>query len=120
MVQPTTEEIQRCLKHFEDIAPKIKQHSFFGDSNRDKIDAQVEALQNWLKYPEDSVNRWSDEWEYADSKGFDVDDEENEDADREQGIIDNVRDAFRWLNGKYEASEPFVESWDALLPGSDA
>lgn len=41
---PTPEQVQEELQKLKELAPRIKQRSFFGDDNRAKIDAQIAVL----------------------------------------------------------------------------
>ena len=48
MSQPTPEQIKNEIKALEEMQPKVKRFSSFGDDNHEAIDAQLDVLKNDL------------------------------------------------------------------------
>jgi len=46
--KPTAAEVEAEVKKLQELAPKIRQVDFFGGSNRAKIQAEINVLQNNL------------------------------------------------------------------------
>lgn len=90
MASKTQEEIDKQVKKLKAIRPKIKPYSFFGDSNLDKLDAQVKVLEEDM----DSDEVW-DEWP-------------EEESDME--IRMSADDAVSWRDGESEVND-LAEDW---------
>jgi hypothetical protein len=75
------EEIEKEIAKLEEIKPKIKHYSFFGDDHWASIDAQVQVLTEQM-----TDTDVYDEWE-------DVDD-----WDANRNIIDDALVASEWLH----------------------
>lgn len=100
--KPTSEQIQAVIDHFTEIAPKIRQFSAFGDSNRERIDFQIRVL----KEHEDFVS-------YEDlAEDFDIS------YDDDYELFCSGEYAWQYANGEYDAQDgggPFIENWDCLI-----
>lgn len=106
MITREKSEIQEVIAHFEDIAPKIAQFTSFGDSNRDKIDLQIDLLKRQVDGPfdvdEDDIQEIMEE----NGHDYDYDDE----------LARAGRDALEWLKEELDESDgPFKSSWDSLI-----
>lgn len=86
----TQVEIDEQIKKLKAIRPKIRPHSIFGDSNLDKLDAQVKVLEEDME----SDEVW-DEWA-------------REEADAEIRMA--ADDAVRWRDGESDI-EDLAEDW---------
>lgn len=94
---PSQKQIESEIKKLETIKPKIPRTNFFGDNNHDKIDAQIEVLQEELS--EDEVyDRFEDE----------------ENPDRTMEIVSNARQAALWLIGESDDGAP-SNGWKELI-----
>lgn len=80
-MKPTEEEIVAEIATLKDYAPRIRQKNMFGQSNREKIDAQIATLE---ALPKDLTSRYEPD-ETAD---------EYEETDWE--VFNESKDAFNW------------------------
>ena len=93
MAEKTQEEIKKEIEALKAIRPKVRPHSAFGDSNLDKLDAQVKVLENDM----DSDESY-DEWP-----------EEESDAE----IRMAADDARNWIDGFGEC-DSLAEDWPLI------
>ncbi len=89
MSQPTQEQIKKEIKALEEMQPKVKRFSSFGDDNHEAIDAQLDVLKNDLT--DDEI------------------DEQYENHERS-----NAQDARLWLDGDGDPESP-SEGWQGLV-----
>lgn len=92
----TQDEINAEIAKLQEMRPRVRQFSAFGDDNRAAIDAQVAVLQR----------RMSEANIYAEWSGDDDDDGSNP-------LIDSALDARAWANGDEEEA-PHI-GWEPLL-----
>lgn len=94
MAKPTPEQVAQEIAALQEIKPKIRRHSFFGDDNHEAVDAQIAVLENL--YDEDEVY------------------ERYEDPDNpdDRNVLDSALEAVYWLEGQTEQS--LVEGWQSL------
>lgn len=95
MKAPTEKQIAEEIDKLKDLRPNIPSHTFFGDSNLEKIDAQIRVLKEGMD--EDKC--------YAEF-------EDPEDPEGTADLVSNARDAVLWLH----AEEPDAPSkaWACL------
>ncbi len=86
---PTPEEIKKEIKALEEMQPKVKRFSAFGDDHHEAIDAQLDVLKNDL-----------------------TDDEIDEQY--ENHARSNAQDARLWLDGEGDSESP-SEEWQGLV-----
>ena len=60
MASKTQAEIDKQVKKLKAIRPKVKPTTYFGDSNLDKLDAQVKVLEEDMDFDE-VWNEWPEE-----------------------------------------------------------
>lgn len=60
MAEKTQKEIDAQVKALKEIRPKVKPYNFFGDSNLDKLDAQVKVLEEDM-ISEEVFDEWPEE-----------------------------------------------------------
>ena len=53
-------EVQKEIAALKEMKPFVRSHSMFGDSNHDKIDAQIKALED-MNDESDADDEWPDE-----------------------------------------------------------
>lgn len=89
----TQKEIKEQIEKLKAIRPKIRPTSFFGDSNLDKLDAQVKVLEEGLD--QDDIY---DEWP-------------RDEEDMEVRM--SAEEALNWLDGESEFDD-LTEDWPLL------
>ena len=83
------------IKALEDIKPKVRKMSGFGDDNHSKIDAEIAVLKEDLD--EDAIyDRWP-----ADDEGGD-----------NPAELDSALGARRWMDGEEDTG--LAESWEPV------
>ena len=60
MAEKTQKEIDEQVEKLKAIRPRVKPYSFFGDSNLDKLDAQVKVLEEDM-IEDDITDEWPEE-----------------------------------------------------------
>lgn len=99
MNKPTRQEIIDVIAKLKGLKLKVTQYTFFGDSNRKAIQAQIDVLNDGMD--EDAIyERW--------------DEGESDSYERNHAL-----QALQWMNGEpIEDSEDegIVESWEGLVP----
>lgn len=97
-MKPTDEEVKAEIARLKEMQPKVRHMDTFGGNNREKIDAQIDVLEESMD--EDEIyERW----------GNDDDPDENYD------IISNARYALEWVDGESEDGEPPSKGWEPLV-----
>ncbi len=97
-VPKTDVQIKAEIKALEEIKPRVRRTSFFGEDNWEKIDAEIAVLKEDLD--EDAIyDRWP-----ADDEGGDNPPE-----------LDSALTARRWMDG--DESEGLAESWETAAGG---
>jgi hypothetical protein len=94
MTKPTLKKIQAEIAALEELQPKIRPTTAFGDSNTDAVAAQIEVLEK----------RMDDD---------DVADKEDS-GDWNQFVASSARDAVLWLEGQSE-EETLSSGWESLV-----
>jgi hypothetical protein len=92
----TKEQIEKCLAHLVEIAPKIRQRDAFGGNNRAKIDGQIDILREWP--------RWRHSEDYAEDKDIEEDEDE---------LLGEVQLAIDWIEER--TVDDLETSWDDLV-----
>lgn len=93
MESKTQKEVDEQVKRLQAIRPKIKPYSYFGDSNLDKLDAQIKVLEEDMN----SDKVW-DEWP-------------REEADME--IRMSADEAVNWRDGVSEEDD-LAKDWPLI------
>ena len=102
---PNDQQVAEELAKLKDLAPRIRQKSAFGNSNRDQIDAQIAILEGT---PLSSYE--------VDETDEDLDESE---LDEQREIYNAANDAYEWLTkGKLCDGDTLSESWLPLVEGS--
>lgn len=96
MKTPTDEERQAEIKKLQEMKPKIRRTTAFGDDNWEKIDAQIEVLEKQL----------DEEEVYGEF-------EDHDDPDRTSDVVSAAREAVEWLEGQQK--EPPSADWEPLV-----
>ena len=94
MARPILEEISAEIAGLQEIKPRVRRCSFFGDDHHAAIDAQIQVLEGRM-----------DETEIHD---------EQEKMGWPQSVLDAALDARSWLDGEYVDAASPVESWKEL------
>ena len=89
----TQKEIDTQIERLKAVMPNVRPTSFFGDSNLDKIDAQIKVLEEDM----DSDDVW-DEWP-------------EEEGDMEVRM--SADDAVSWRDGESDI-EDLAEDWPLI------
>lgn len=86
-------EINQAIRQLEELKPKVRPRTAFGDDNRAAIDAQIDVLR--LDMSEDAIwDNWPDE--------------------KDMHVRDSARCAREWLDGE-ELEEGLIEGWESLV-----
>lgn len=86
----TKEQIDMMIKDLQEIKPRVRHFTFFGDNNQEAIEAQIWVLQS-NAIENDVWNRFSEEEEYQRSLALDATD---------------------WIDGK---NENLLSDWQELI-----
>jgi len=88
----TDKQVDKEIEALKEMKPFVREFTAFGDSNHDKIDAQIKALEE-MNDEEDADDEWPDE------------------ADNEVRMC--ATDAIRWMNGEDDGAQP-SKNWASL------
>lgn len=93
MQVPTVGEIRQEIEKLRELKPRVPERSFFGDSNHEQIDAQLDVLENGLE-EDDIYNTYEDD--------------EDESS---QNLVSAALDARAWLDGE---EGPPSKGWEGI------
>ena len=100
MSEPTQEQINAEIAELKRIRPLIPQYTAFGDNNWDKVDAQIEVLENALS-DIDIDNRTQ------------ADEDDDDESKWSLEVAGNAREACDWMFG--DSDEKPSENWASLV-----
>jgi len=91
MIKPKTQaEIDEQIVALKAIRPKVRPYTYFGDSNLDKLDAQIKVLEEDMD-SDDVYNEWPED-----------------EADMEVRM--SAEEAINWREG-YGENDDLTEDW---------
>ena len=93
MSKPTQKEIQAEIETLRKMKPTVRDITYFGDSNHDAIDAQIEVLSG--EVDEDEI------------------DDKVEDGEWAEHVYASARNAVDWMNG--DSDDVPSEEWKELV-----
>ena len=93
-------EIKAEIGRLKDVKPGVPEHSMFGDSNHDKIEATIAVLKEDL-----DNDQIFDRFEKLDEEGV---------AEENQVELDAALDAMYWRDGGGGDGEPPSKGWEDL------
>ncbi len=91
-MKPTKEQVQAEIEKLQEIKPKVRRTTLFGDNNHAAIDADIDVLKNDL-----------DENEVFDTYGNDTHE------------LDSALYACRWLDGDEDEPPSGPNGWGSLV-----
>jgi len=94
MDRPSREEVQAEVKKLQEIKPKVRKTSAFGDDHHAAIDAQIDCLER--KYDLDDTYDFEEEGDWA------------------ENVASAAREAIDWMNGESDEGTPSSQ-WESLI-----
>ena len=96
----TEQEVQQEIEKLQEMKPKVRPYTAFGDNNRNAIQAQIDALMEEM-----------DDGDVYDKLGTEED--EFDDGEWTQHEVDTALQAIQWRDG--DAEESPSEGWEPLI-----
>lgn len=98
-MKPTQKQIEVEIKNLQEIAPKVRRHSAFGDDNRAAVEAQIEVLKE--RMDEDAIYDRADENKAAEEELW------------AESVKESALEARRWLDGDEDTTPS--KGWEGLV-----